>query len=205
MSTSSTGFVCAFCGQSLSSAGQECPACHASAAWQDLLEAGRFARDRFRDWERNRLISEAEFNAIMEADAQLFDGLILMAREGKPLPTGIGLPPLDHCWRCNAELRGSTSHCPECGVPVDSSEARELRYWTYSCTAIKSHCEARRVPLAHTHACMSDAKGRIAVLRDSREAIPARYGQAIQAGLAVLEVPGRSLFRGVCFDAGHCD
>ncbi len=196
MSTSSASFVCAVCGQSLPSAGQDCPACHASAAWQDLLEAAQFVRDRLHDWERNRLISQTQLSGIMEADSQLLQGLKLMARDGKPVPTGIGLPPRDHCWRCNAELRGSPSHCPACGVPVDAPQVRELRYWTYACTVIKSHCEARRVPLASTHACMSDAKGRIAVLRaalekqcqpiaavildDGAADEPAAFGQAVR-------------------------
>ncbi len=124
---------------------------------------------RFLDWDRQRLIGPAQFTEIMESDNQLRGGLKLMAREGKPLPTGIGLPPCDRCWRCNAELGGSPSHCPECGVPVDGPQVRKLRYWTYACTVIKSHCEARRVPLAHAHACISDAKGRIAVLRATLE------------------------------------
>ena len=153
-------------------------------------------RDRLHDWERNRLISQTQLSGIMEADSQLLQGLKLMARDGKPVPTGIGLPPRDHCWRCNAELRGSPSHCPACGVPVDAPQVRELRYWTYACTVIKSHCEARRVPLASTHACMSDAKGRIAVLRaalekqcqpiaavildDGAADEPAAFGQAVR-------------------------
>ena len=133
------------------------------------MQAAQFVRDRFQNWERDHLISPAQFTEIMEADNQLREGLKLMAREGKPLPTGIGLPPRDRCWRCNAELRGSPAHCPECGVPVDGAQVRELRCWTYASTVIKSHCEARRVPLAPTHACISDAKGRIAVLRATLE------------------------------------
>ena len=133
------------------------------------MDAGQFVRDRFFEWDRDRLISRLQFNAIMDADNQLREGLKLTAREGKPLPAGIGLPPRDRCWRCNAELTASPSHCPACGVPVDGLEVRQLRFWTYLCTAIKSHCEARRVPLAHTHARIQDAKGRIAVLRATLE------------------------------------
>ena len=120
MSTSFTGSVCAVCGQGLPSAGQDCPACHASVAWQDLLQAAQFVRDRFVAWERDRLISRSQFTDVMEADARLLEGLMLMAREGKPLPAGIGLPPRDRCWRCDAELGGSPSHCTACGVPVDA-------------------------------------------------------------------------------------
>ncbi|MGA2257572.1 MAG: hypothetical protein ABSG53_23165, partial [Thermoguttaceae bacterium] len=53
--------------------------------------------------------------------------------------------------------------------PVDGPQVRQLRYWIYACTAIKSHCEARRMPLAHTHARIQDAKGRMAVLRATLE------------------------------------
>ena len=48
------------------------------------MQAAQFVRDRFLDWERDRLISRAQFNEIMEADNQLREGLKLMAREGKP-------------------------------------------------------------------------------------------------------------------------
>ncbi len=169
MSTSSTGSACGVCGQSLPSVDQGCPSCHASAAWQDLLTAAQFVQDRILDWDRDRLISRPQFTAIMEADNQLRAGLKLMAREDKPIPTGIGLPPRDRCWRCRAELCGSPSHCPACGVPVAGSQVRQLRYWSYACMMIKSHCEGRRLPLSQAHARMDDAKGRIAVLRAALE------------------------------------
>jgi hypothetical protein len=169
MSTPSNGSVCAACGQNLPSDAQDCPACHASAAWQDLLSAAQFAADRFYKWENDGLISRPQLAAITEADCRLREGLQLMAREGKPIPTGIGLPPIGRCWRCPAELNGSPSHCSACGAPVEGPQVQELRYWTYTCAAIKSHCEARRVPLSHTHACLNDGKGRIAAIRGTLE------------------------------------
>jgi hypothetical protein len=169
MSTSSTSSVCAVCGESLPSAGQDCPSCQASAAWQDLLRAAQFVQDRFLDWDRDRLISRIQFTEIMEADKQHREGLKLMAREGKTLPKGFGLPPRDRCWKCNAELCGSPLHCPECGMPVEGARVQQLRYWTYTCRVIKSYSDASQLPLSQAHACINDAKGRIAVLRANLE------------------------------------
>ena len=47
MSTPSATPSCILCGHNLPAAGQECPACHASAAWQDAIAASEFAQARF--------------------------------------------------------------------------------------------------------------------------------------------------------------
>ena len=169
MATASIRSVCAICGENLPSAGQDCPSCHASAAWQDLLKAAQFVQDRLLDWDRDRVISRSEFTAMMQADNQLRDGLKLMAREGKPIPTGIGLLPRDRCWQCGAELGGSPAALLRVRRAGGGPSGGQLRYWRYLCRVIKSHCEARRLPLAQAHARIDDAKGRIAVLAAALE------------------------------------
>jgi hypothetical protein len=169
MPTGSASASCVVCGWRLSPAEQACPECHASADWQDLLTAAQFAQDRFQDWEQGRSISKVQFWAIMEADNQLRQALKLMAREGQPLPKGTGLPLRTRCWQCDAELCGSPSHCSDCGVPVEGGSVQQLRYWTYTRTMIRSHYDARRLPLSQAHARINDANGHIAVLRANLE------------------------------------
>jgi hypothetical protein len=161
--------VCVFCGQDLPAAGQDCPLCLASANWQDLIEANQFAQNRFELWEKQHSISKEQLAVITGANQQRRLGLFSMAREGKPLPPFIKLPPRDHCWKCNAQLCGSPSHCPECGVPVEGAMVQELRYWKYTCYVIKSLCDNNRLPLVQAHTCMNDAKGRFAVLQANLE------------------------------------
>ncbi len=161
MSSPPTTPTCVFCGQNLPAAGQDCPHCHASAEWQDLIETNQFVQKRFELWERGQLISREQLAVITQANNQRRQALIQMALEGKPLPSWLGLPPRDHCWNCNAQLCGSPAHCSGCGVPVEGSLVQELRYWKCTCLVIKSYCDTHRLPLAQAHSCMNDAKGRM--------------------------------------------
>ena len=185
MSTPSATATCVACGRDLPEPQLDCPHCHASAAWQDLLGAVDFVQTRFDDWEKKRLVGWRELAAVLAAHRQQREGLLLTARDGKALPSGIGLPPQDRCWSCRGELRGPPSHCLGCGIPVGTSAARELRWWGYACTVIKAHCDAGRLPLAQAHACLSDARARMAVVRNRLE----KDRQPVLA-VAVDEPPG---------------
>ena len=50
-------------------------------------------------------------------------------------------------------------------MPVSGDAVQELQYWAHTCHQIKEQCDAGRLPLVQAHACMNDAKSRIAVLR----------------------------------------
>ena len=89
MSTSSTSFVCAVCGQSLPAARQGCSSCHTSAAWQDLFEAGRFVSDRFLDWAQAGLIGPPQSATIVLAEARrrghrTVNGLGMLINQARP-------------------------------------------------------------------------------------------------------------------------
>jgi hypothetical protein len=169
MSSPSASQVCVVCGHALPAAGQVCPECRASAEWQDLIGAARFAQARFKQWERDGLIGQEEAAWIAQADKEWRRGLNLSAREGRPLPAEVQLVPADRCWSCNARLGGSPSHCPGCGAPAAGDLVQQLRYWSYACAAVKQHQDVRRLSLAQAHTCINDAKGRIAALRANLE------------------------------------
>lgn len=168
MSSASASVTCLLCGQNLPSAGQACPACHASADWQNLVGAVEFAQNRFALWEKGGLIGKEQLALITSAYREYREGLNKAFREGRPSPAEaeeIKQMRFDRCWSCNAPLCGSPAHCPACGAPTDECRVRELRYWNYTCKVIKSLFDSRRLPLAQAHACINDAKGRMAVLR----------------------------------------
>lgn len=70
MSSPPTTPTCVFCGQNLPAAGQDCPHCHASAEWQDLIETNQFVQKRFELWERGQLISREQLAVITQANNQ---------------------------------------------------------------------------------------------------------------------------------------
>ena len=62
-----------------------------------------------------------------------------------------------------------------------------MRFWTYTCSQIKAQCDAGRLPLAQAHACMNDAKSRIAALRSQLE--KERVAASVVAAEVVAEQP----------------
>jgi hypothetical protein len=157
------------CGGSLPAAGQECPACHASARWQDLLGALQFVQGCFEKWEAEHLVGSQQLADLTLASMDRREALAASAREGNPFPADLGLMRPDRCWGCDAELHGQPDHCPGCGLPAQGDPVQKLRWWHFAWQAVKAEYDARRLPLAQTHACMNSAKGRVAALRAELE------------------------------------
>jgi hypothetical protein len=194
MPVPSASAICVVCGHDLPAVGQPCPQCHASPDWQELIAAMVFVQNRFADWDRKSVIGHEPASWIAQADKEAMKGLKLSARECLPLPADIGMPPRNHCWSCRAAIAGSASHCPGCGAPLDDTMVREMRCWIYLCRVVKMHSDCSRLPLAQAHACVNEAKGRIAVLREKLEqlrqpvvATPVRGGSAAADRLAAAE------------------
>jgi hypothetical protein len=182
--------VCLICGQNLPAAGQGCLYCRTSAEWQDAIEASHFVQMRFELWEKQRVISNEQWTTIKQANILRRQVLVSAAREGKPAPSSVKLMPRDRCWCCDAQLSDSPSSCPECGVPLADPRVKELRYWRYTCWVIKSHSDANRLQLVQAHACMNDAKGRIAALSAALQGQrKTGQGQASSSSVAPAEPP----------------
>jgi len=168
MAAASASHVCLICDGVLPAAREICPHCRASVAWQDLIAAVRFAQSQFRAW-GNQGIGGAHLAAIQAVHERWSEEYCRSAKESQALPTETNLLPIDGCWSCRTPLVNAPSYCNSCGVPVDDPMAQELRYWHYTCGLVKAHYEAGRLPLSQAHACMNDAKARIAALRRNLE------------------------------------
>jgi hypothetical protein len=162
-------FDCAVCGQSMNPACPECPVCHASADWQDLLRAMAFAQAQFEEWAHRGMLDRECLGWITQADQAVQDGYRLAARQGQAIPGNTGLSPRNRCWSCGQVSPNPTSHCPDCGVPLKGDLVQRLRYLTFTAGGVKSHYEVRRLSLAAAHACSNDAKGRIKAIRSQLE------------------------------------
>ncbi len=169
MSDPSQRAVCAICGLTLPAGQEECGACGISGAWQELIRALDFARDRFMQWVKGRLIGLEPAEAIGQHFKQQRKDMVELARGQRPVPAAT--PPFlaERCWSCRGRLGTGQSYCTACGAPIDHPLAQDLRRWIFTCHLIKAHCDAGRLPLAQAHACMNDAKSRIAALRTRLE------------------------------------
>ena len=156
-----------------------------SDTFQDLIRAMEFAQGQFEQWAKDRTIGSGPLEAITKDYNQQRQAMNRMAREGRPLPSDRRSVPADKCWNCRAAVAAGQEHCAGCGVPVSCRSVQDLRYWTYTCHRIKAHCDAGRLPLAQAHACMNDAKSRIAAMRNRLE--KDRVGEAVVAAEAVAE------------------
>lgn len=169
MSNVSESATCSVCGQPLSSARQACPACGASGAWQDLIRALDFAGERFEQWAKAGTIGSGPAAAIESEHQRHREEMVRAAKQGQPLPAGIALLFAPECWTCRAPISDTQKNCPGCGVPVNEPTSQALRHLTYTCHRIKACCDGGQLPLVQAHACMNDAKSRIAAIRSKLE------------------------------------
>ncbi len=165
MSDESQGTQCAVCGQLLAAGQSDCPACQASGKWQALIRAANFARQQFDRWAKDQLIGAGPAQSIADFDKQQRASLLAQAKEGQPLPMGTAALFASECWNCGARIDSVQQNCSGCGVPVNQAPVHHLQAWTFICHQIKAHCDDGRLPLVQAHACMNEAKSRIAALR----------------------------------------
>ncbi len=165
MSDPAPSAMCAVCGQPLHGDFQDCPSCGASGAWQDLMRAETFARLQFQKWAAARLIGGPAAEAIDKHADERLESLRRMARSGRAVPSDVPLLPAGECWSCRTKVSTEEGHCGHCGMPVNTADANSHRYLTYTSYVIKLHCDEGRLPLTQAHACMNDAKARVAALR----------------------------------------
>lgn len=168
MSNASQSAACIVCGQVLSPGQRNCSACGASGPWQDLIQAMDFAQGRFKQWAKDGTIGSAIVAIETDYQRQRQD-MVRMAKEGRPLPSGVAMLFAAECWNCRASVSDAQRNCAGCGVPVNQPSSQSLRNLTYTCHRIKACCDAGCLPLVQAHACMNDAKSRIAAMRSKLE------------------------------------
>jgi hypothetical protein len=152
--------------------------------WQEVIRAWDFARDCFARWGKERTIGSQPMTSIVAECNQQRAGMIQFAREGYPVSPQLGTMLADKCWNCGAAISSADRNCPGCGVPVNRDSVQLLQYWTYTCHRIKEECDAGRLPLVQAHACINDAKSRIATLRSRLEKERVEVAAAVAAKVA---------------------
>lgn len=165
MSSVSQGATCAACGQILPAGRKDCPSCGVAEGWQELLRTVEFAQQRFEQWAKDRTIGGGPLEAITGEYNRQRESMNRMAREGRPVPADATVGSSEACWNCRTRVTAGQPHCAVCGMPLSGPEVQSVHEWRYVGNLIKRHCDAGRLPLAQAHACMNEAKARIAALR----------------------------------------
>lgn len=165
MSDSSTSPSCVLCGQPLSADGLACTSCGVGAAWQDRIGAELFVAEQFKRWAEKKLLGDEVGENIGKYSDERVESLRRMAKGGRSVPSEPPLVSAADCWNCRGKVARKVDNCESCGAPVNDEPSNDLRYLTYTSYLIKTHCDEGRLPLAQAHACMNDAKSRVAALR----------------------------------------
>ena len=134
-----------------------------------------FVERQFAQWAKDGTVGSVPAETIAKDCAGQCQHAIRTAQEGRAIPDGVAPLLADACWNCRAQCSPAQQHCTGCGVPLNDPSVQALQSWTYTCHRIKAYCDVGWLPLAQAHACMNDAKSRIAALRgrlekDRREA-----------------------------------
>jgi hypothetical protein len=176
MSATTASWPCPACGEVIPATFQDCPYCGALADWLDLMRAVDFAVRRFLLWKLEGALSAAQYRAVVEACRRQLDQLARGAATGRPAPADTGLPPRCQCWSCRQTNHPGARYCAGCGAPLDTPEARLIRYQTFLACEVKRQEEAGRLTAAQSAQLMSDAPQRLAELRErlEKDRLPAR-------------------------------
>lgn len=167
MSDSSQFSTCVVCGQPLAADRLSCSSCGVIGTWQDRIKAELYARGQFKAWAENRVIGQGVWENIAKYSGERLESLRRMAKGGRSIPSDLPLLSAAECWHCRNEVTPGEDNCDHCGAPVNDELSSRLRYLTHTSYAIKVHCDEGRLPLAQAHACMNDAKSRVAALRSN--------------------------------------
>src|SRR5205085_6571052 len=120
-----------------------------STDWRDLLAALEFARDRFEQWGRDGVLTDAVAKPLTDHYGVLREELAGRARRGEQPPADLYLPP----------------EGPASGWTQVQTAARAVRFWKFLAQEIRRQEGEGRLPLADSHACLTEAQERINFLR----------------------------------------
>ena len=159
---------CPVCTEVVSLSPRDCPHCQVPAAWIDLLNALDFAIRRFHWWSLVGTIDKQQYRVIVDYHRRERQGMAQAAQAGEDVPLDTGLPPQTLCPLCGNSSPTLVRRCPHCGVALDTSEARQVRYQTYLRREIEEHGRERRLGtaqvnqmIAETMAILDEQRGRL--------------------------------------------
>jgi hypothetical protein len=165
MSPSTAIWPCPACTELIPASYQSCPYCGVTADWLDLLRALDYAIRRFLLWKLEGSFRAEQYRTIVESCRGQYNRLVRAAQTGQPLPADTGLPPRCLCWSCELTCHPSARYCPDCGAPLDTPEARLLRYHQLLDREVRRQQEAARLTESEARRLLTDAPERLAELR----------------------------------------
>ena len=145
----------------------------------DWIAAVDFAQHCFDQWHERGMLRDAAHQLIRTAYEQLRQNL----QAGRPAQADMQLRSADICWSCKRGVPTDTRECDECGAPVHTADARQLRYLVFVAFEIKRLHAAGQLAMAEADDCLAETNERVATLRRKLDA--ERIPMVIPASTAV--------------------
>jgi hypothetical protein len=166
-SSNCTSSSCPLCGSSIPKGDAPCPHCYASPQWRDYARAIDFAEREFDYWHADRVIADANHDAMIRRFESRRESIKAAAQTNQPFADDVGLGSPSGCWRCGRPVGSYFSYCNTCGAPLGEG-ADTFRYLNFLTNEI-AHASASELTLDQAHACSAYAAQRAAALRAELE------------------------------------
>ncbi len=160
--------ICSRCQATLDPNGS-CPSCRAPEDWADQIEAIDFVLRRLGDWQQEGQASDPRLQKLTALYAQKRTDLQSALSAHGPFVREPTFPARDECWSCAQYLYKKSSHCTECGAPIEYPAVKSLRYWQFLQAELKRHEESGLLPLRQAHTLIGETQERIDALRRKLE------------------------------------
>ena len=165
--------ACPVCDHAMPTDPGECPNCHASAAWIELLGASDFVNRVFKQWREESQLNSQTYEKVTGALLTERQRMLGDIKNGRIAPALLG-PPSNECWSCKERCAGAPPFCGACGAPMAGPGVRSLRRLGHLHDTIEKLEGLGCLSLAEAHGLRTDARERIAALRRKldRERLP---------------------------------
>ncbi len=148
---------------------EDCPKCHASAAWRDRIWGAEFAARYFSDLGANQRIDAMTAANIAREYCASVEQMRHAAIEGQQVPAEGGPPAQQACANCGLEIEGATAYCGRCGSATQGVAATLGRYLLFVDREIGRHVEQRRLAWPMAQVLQADVRRRMVAMRDRVE------------------------------------
>jgi hypothetical protein len=145
----------------------------------DWIRALEFAQRCFERWWERNMLRDGSHQCLRISYLKLRQDL----EAGVALPPDMQLRPADVCWSCKRGVPADARECDECGAPVQTPDAQQLRYLVFVCFEIKRFRAAGHLAMAESDGCLAETNERIAALR--RKLDSERIPMVVPASTAV--------------------
>jgi hypothetical protein len=146
-----------------------CPRCRAPEDWNDQIEANDFIVRRLNDWRQAGQLTDRQLQTLADIYARRREAMLAAGNARQPFHADATFSRRDECWSCKQYLAKKSSHCHDCGAPLDQPGVRSLRYLEYLYRELRQHEDSGVLPLRQAHQLIAEIGERVGALKQKLE------------------------------------